>query len=211
MLLASCDAPLAPFVQSDPPSVPRVQAGPPAGPYDSPEATFATARGAAQAGEWKTFFGCLTPGAQRAMAAASLSITALAHGMSAATGQPNDQIAKIEAVFVKHGVSEEFFKRAESFSMPDSEELYRMVDKMPDVSAFLADLKAVSPRGGKTGALEDWVAQGTLQDAKVSGDSATAVVVMNKKKHPLRFQRIDGQWRIDMEPLENTANHFRRR
>ena len=112
---------------------------------------------------------------------------------------------------ITHGVSEEFFAKAGSFSLPDSDELYRIVDTIPDTRQLLADLKAVSPEGKGSAALEDRIAQGTLEDMKLSSTAASGVVVVGKKKHPIHFLQVDGQWRIDVEPLSaSTMRGFRR-
>jgi hypothetical protein len=116
---------------------------------------------------------------------------------TSAAHQQKQLAAQIGAVFAKHGVADEAFER-------DVERLdFRILAQdIHDKSRFLADMRAATLNDPlRKDGLEDEIQSSTLEGVTITGEIASATMVTPKRRHPIRFQKAGGIWKIDTNML----------
>lgn len=160
--------------------------------YDSPEEVFTALQQAVEADDFSAAARCLDPESQEAMAALIALPLAL---VAAFDPEKKDEV---EELFKKHGISLE--EDRDEFPLKTSEERI----------AFMADaVEWMEENGDDTG--EDSgplkkVAQGSLGEVTIEGESATAIVTLaDNSTEEIEFTRVDGMWYLHLSLQPNLS------
>ena len=170
-----------------------------AGPYTTPQSTFAIHRDAVAKKDWPTALGCLTAPSQDKVVAGLVVAIATASIMS------NDAAAVLE----RHGVDRKELMGnvvggalANLISPREAVEkgMGECLAKIPDKPAFFADGMTWLEANNKKVADKLMLAAGAqLSDVRINGDTATGTlsVPVAGGGTSLRFAKVNGRWLID--------------
>jgi hypothetical protein len=188
--------------------------------FESPEATFQTARAAVARGDYQTFCDCWTDqglGWLSGGMAMTINMFRLMSEKEAQNEDSPDEVARanqrakqLAELLVKHGFTEGVVPELNIIAGEDApkpvqqqvrEQLDEISSVIPDQAAFFADsldvIKEVSDQPMYT-----LLPNGsTLTELKIQGDSATGVILKpsedQMRKCPATFSRVNGQWMFD--------------
>jgi hypothetical protein len=179
--------------------------------FDTPEASFASAKDAVANRDPLAFCNCLTDesletvaGAMVAMGGLMKQTSALALlGGSQAAEKVRQQLAPINSVFESHGVAAADLDNAakNAKSPTNAQALRQAADPIADKRTFIAEmLRALSASGRDVRFVEQINAAfaGELKDVKVEGDGATATLVGPRDRQPLEFHKSAAGWKIHL-------------
>jgi len=164
--------------------------------HDSPEAAFDALQEAAQEGDWETAMQQMTEQSQAKMAGGLV----FGLGMMAAFDPKSKD--EVESLLKEHGLDPDAEEDDEPIHGNDMEAaLKKMTDPIEDKPAFIADAIALMKKlNKKEGGSSFDFPVGKLEDLKVDGNSATAVIVVSKKgkeeREPVEFRKVDGGWLV---------------
>jgi hypothetical protein len=176
--------------------------------YKTPQECFDASEEAGEKGDFKTAVACLSPGAQKDMAAGfAIMLSGQRTGLAKATGKGAEEARKALkpafAVLDKHGVTEKAAKDLKESKNPKENEKARKaaLDLIDDPVAFLIDLLEAMKKldGGSKG-------KDRVTDVKITAETATGTSVSTskgrEKREPVTFVLLDGGWRLipHMEP-----------
>lgn len=199
---------------------PKGSGAAPAAAYDSPQAVFEAAKAATAEKDWKTFAGCLTEESRDVFAGGLVMMTGMIKAFSVGFAGPEGaeeakaKIKPLDDVLAKHGLTEEVMKKAEPKQPPGggdpeamTKALRAMAAPIDDRTAFIADVFAAFEKIGDSPADEmDMLANATLADVEIDGETATGTVIQRQngqeKKEPIEFRKVDGSWRIHLTAEE---------
>jgi hypothetical protein len=164
--------------------------------HDSPEAAFEAMQTAVQEGEWETAAKQLTPESQDKLAGGMVMMM----GFVAAFDQEN--AGEIEALLKEHGLDmdslDEESGDEESHDMAAA--VAKFAEPIKDKPEFIADAMALIEKLDKDGDSSDAWPTGKLEELKIDGDKATAVVVTSGDgggdREPIEFRKVDGGWLV---------------
>jgi hypothetical protein len=180
--------------------------------YNTPQEAFMAALTAAEREDWKGIYECLTDDSRELFASYAAIFGFLAKELSnpdILTDELKAALKSLQDVFKRHGLTDDHmnkFIRIESGApKPRSleerkKEEQEMLKPVKDRGAFIADTLAAMR---KLKALkEGLLREAELKDVKVSGDSATGVmvykVVGKEQRLAIGFRRIMGSWKVDL-------------
>ena len=174
--------------------------------HKSPEAVFEAAKAAAADEDMEGFMNCLAPDSQDIFAGMLVGLGAMMKGLASfAEDDPEakEAVAKMDKVFDKHGLTEEFMKKVEESDESDPEKAIKLVvEPIKDKAAFVADMieafKGLDEEGGSP--VDQF--KGVLKDVKIDGDSASAVIESDGEKEDIQFKKVKGGWLIYLDPQE---------
>jgi hypothetical protein len=186
--------------------------------YKTPQEVFDAFKTSLKKEDWKGFCECLTPDSEKALAGVMAVGIEFVKGFLQAfaekdeSGKLKGAIQSLDAVYKKHRLSKEDFKDVDLKQLmgaggkQDTKAMIKTFAKVggriKDRPGFISDLmKALSSMGP---AAKEFQFEGNpqLQDVKVSGDTATGIIVHTKKgkeqKDPIAFKKIGGSWKIEL-------------
>lgn len=194
--------------------------------YDSPNAVFDAAKEAGKKKDFVTLCGCMTPDSHDVMAGTMIMAGGMMKafgGMAAGFGglagadpeakkkleETQAKLAEIDKVMEKHGVTEEAMKKINPMQGPPENPLAafkEMAAPIKNKPAFIGEMMQVmdtlndgDPGGGRS---PSEMFEGTLEEVKIDGDKATAVIVSTGKDKDRRdevvFAKVDGGWLFDI-------------
>lgn len=161
-----------------------------------PEATFATFKTNIEEGNWKAGANCLTEESQASLCGVMIFMSSLT-----AAFDP-DSKEGFEALMKKHGAGPDaespFPGSAPTAAMNDPQNMMRMLGSaIKNKPAFLEDLMGWMSESGGNFDLGK-VTDANLEELKIDGDKATAIVVNDDKRNPIEFQRMNDRWKIHL-------------
>jgi hypothetical protein len=171
--------------------------------FTTPEASFQTLRMAAHHEDTALVCESLTPESQEMIVG---GLVAMALGVRVQSGMAPDDAklkeewAAYEPVLAKHGLAEEAVQtltpRLIFLSGPEGFPAF--ADDVTDKVGFMADMYDAMQTVGEVSFGEEFYEQlaGELQDVKIDGDRATAVVVTKSGESPLEFHRTATGWKL---------------
>lgn len=178
--------------------------------YDSPAKVFEAAKSAVEKKDMAGFLKCMTPESQEVfagvLAMSALMMKALAEAFGG--GGDNKELAKIDDVLKKHGLTTKMMKELENSDDKDPKAAIKKLtapikDKPAFVKDIMAALESMGDKGGGGGPADDFA--GKLTNVKVDGDSATGTVTQTKdgekKEDEINFKKVNGGWLIDLSSM----------
>jgi len=178
--------------------------------YDTPEATFQTAKSAVAGYDCQTFCGCLTTEA-RDHTVAKLVIYGSSL-QSPATGPAEERIRvraeRIKAVLEKHGcqiqTAFDMIGMALSGSEQRKHQMLKLIEPIQDRNGFIGDFVRVLIETAEDSAAALIEPDARLLDLHIDGDTATATFAQTREGQeqtdPIEFRKIDGKWKISRLP-----------
>jgi hypothetical protein len=184
--------------------------------FESPEATFRTAKSAIERNDCQGFCRCLT-GKGRDQMAANLVLAAgrvqIAAGFPGAKAEEARHRAKrIKAVLEKHGINEQYMPKIFLSLIVNEEqqqrEMLKLVELIADRNAFIADFLRVILETADDPDMKFIEPDARLVDLKTGNDTATATFAQTRqgqqKTSPIAFEKVDEGWKISqLPPLMN--------
>jgi len=184
--------------------------------YETPEATFQTAKSAVERNDCQGFCRCLTARARDEMAAGLViagSLAQLAADLpGAGAGKVRDRAQRIKAVLEKHGLAAQTMPKM-SLDLTASKErqkreILKLVEPIADRNAFIADFFRAIVETADDPDMKFIEPDARLVDLKTGSDTATATLAETRqgreKTSPIAFEKVDGQWKISqLPPLMN--------
>jgi hypothetical protein len=184
--------------------------------FESPEATFQTAKEAIEGYDCQGFCRCLTAQARDEMAAGLViagSLAQLAADLPGpGTEKVKDRAKRIKAVLEKYGLCTQTMPRL-GFDLTASkeqqrQEMLKLVEPIADRNAFIADFLRVILETADDPDLKFIEPDARLVDLKTGEDTATATFAQTHQGKqttgPIAFERVDDQWKISrLPPLVN--------
>lgn len=141
--------------------------------HGSPEAAFEAMQDAAQEEDWETAVEQMTDHSQKVLARVMLS------ALDKAGPENKDEV---ESLLKRH-------RRASDETAPKMD-----VESIKDKPAFLAEAIALLKKLGEEGSPTFGSPSDTLEELKIDGNSATAVIVTDTFRTPIEFRHVDGGW-----------------
>jgi len=193
--------------------------------HKTPEACFDAVVAALEKKDSAAMVASLTPKAQNRMAleyvGQGIQLRGVAEGkLPKDKGQKNEQLAKLYKplfdVLDKHGLTEKATKDLETDEKGTLTTKGRgaALKLVKDPVAFLSDMLAATDKLDTRPKDKD-EPKPKLTDVKIDGDKATGTVIetirikqkdkddkVQEEKHPVRFEKVDGGWRLDPSPDE---------
>jgi hypothetical protein len=180
--------------------------------YDTPEATFQTAKAAVEGNDCQAFCHCLTTEARDELAA-GLVIAGSLGQLAADLPRPGAEKAiarakRIKAVLEKHGLAQQATPKILLNLMASKEEqkraMLKLVEPIADRNAFIADFLRVLIDTADNPDARLIEPDARLLDLKTQHDTATATFAQTRqgkeRTSPIAFQKVDGQWKISKLP-----------
>ena len=159
----------------------------------TPEEAYSQAKQLVTAGDWKGFYGLIVP------AGRDEALGGMVFGASMMAGFSDDKTKKdaVEALTKKHGIGEPS-KDVKGEQL--QAEMARVVSTVADKPGCFADYMSWMQANAKEGRRLEL---GTLERVTITGDTAQGFEVMpkadgTKAEKPMRFQRVDGRWFMDL-------------
>lgn len=149
----------------------------------SPEEVFGSFAKAAGEGDWGAAVTMVTEETQ------TMLVTGMVFQASFMSMEDESKGKELEALFSKHGLSEEMMEAAGPTEEPNFNELVK------DLPAFVSDL-------GKWIEANDKDSEGGfpklsgVEKIEIDGDRAAGMAVTENGNQPIEFQRIDGIWKV---------------
>jgi len=180
--------------------------------YETPEATFQTAKSAVERNDCQGFCRCLTTRARDEMAAGLViagSLAQLAANLpGAGTGKVRERAKSIKAVLEKHGLTAQTTPKMSLDLIASKEqqkrEILKLVEPIADRSAFIADFLRVIVETADDPEMKFIEPDARLLGLKTESDTATATFAETRqgreKTGPIAFEKVDGQWKISQLP-----------
>ncbi len=183
-----------------------------AGAYKSPQDVFTAALSSAATDNWKGLYECLTDDS-RELLACQLAITGfLAKELTnpnILTDELKASLKSLNEVFTRNGLTDDHMNKSITIGTgppkqksPEEmkKETQEMLKPVKDRGAFIADT-FVALR--KLNAYKGGLLEGAeLKEVKVSGDSATGVMVSKKdgkeQRLAIGFKKITGSWNVEL-------------
>jgi hypothetical protein len=161
-------------------------------PAKSPEAAFEAARTAASKSDLKALFAAVDPATLDELAADCGVAGAALRGLAPSAGADlKARIDGVSAVLDRHGLTATAVKKVAPEDEKKRKEAYLALVK--DKVGFLAEVLPAMAKGGKAEA-PSWAAGAKLENLKVDGSTATAVVVGKAGKEPIAFVKVGEAW-----------------
>src|SRR5262245_35341087 len=174
--------------------------------HQTPEGAFRAFMAAGEKEDWKGLCECLTDDTRDRFATGLIFTGGLARAF-ADTAEQRAQIKPVDDVLLKYGINTDIEPRKGLKSLiQDGKDIQKAVRKavesIKDRNAFIAEVLAAFQQA-LPGYTKNILAEQffdfndvTLEEVKVQGNSATAVVVARREgqeaRQPLNFRRIDG-------------------
>jgi hypothetical protein len=184
--------------------------------FESPEATFQTAKSAIERNDCQGFCRCLTTRARDEMAAGLVIAGSLAQLAAELPGQgaekARDRAKSVKAVLEKHGLNEQTTPKISLNLMASKEEqereMLKLVELIADRNAFIADFLCVIVETADDPDMKFIEPDARLVDLKTGNDTATATFAQTRqgqqKTSPIAFEKVDEGWKISqLPPLMN--------
>jgi hypothetical protein len=189
--------------------------------YKTPQEVFAAYHAARKKRDYKTMVTCLSPEAQKELAA-DLAIA----GVERRGGTPRDiddskrlgKVGSLAEVLVKHGLTVTATKDIKAGLNPKETEKARkaVLALIKDPAAFIVDYLRVADLGSLSGQGE--LLTPKLTNVKIDGDRATGTVLTDdrgrEQKSFMGFVRVRGSWRISPDlkkaPARQTKEESKR-
>lgn len=162
--------------------------------HDSPEAAFEAMQDAAQDDDLETAVEQMTDESQSVMAGGMV----FALSFAAFNSENEDEI---QSLFKEHGLDPDAQEDDEAIDGADMETaLKKIVEPIDNKPEFVAAAIALMKKLDKDGDSSFDFPSGTLEDLKIDGDSATAVIVTtddgDEDREPIEFRKVDGGWLV---------------
>jgi hypothetical protein len=203
--------------------------------YETPQAVFDAAREAAKKEDWKAFCACLTPESRDMLAGLVVFAGGVMKAGINAAAEKEDkdkkelilQVVKallkpVTDAYARHGITEatldklsnpeQFFKDKKDPTQV-KKTLLKAAAPVKDRTAFISDVMGALTKLLQTFGKGEEVSlggtifpkDGRLEDLKVEGDGAKAMMIGTKKgqekREPINFKKDRGRWRIEI-PLD---------
>src|SRR5262245_61937909 len=180
--------------------------------YKTPQEAFTAALAAAEKDDWKRTYECLTEDSRELFASYAAIFGFLAKELSnpdILTDELKAALKSLHEVFKKHDLTNDHMNKyiriesgAPKQGSPEEKkkDTQEMLKPVKDRGAFIADtLSAMRKLDG----LKEGLLRGArLEDVKISGDSATGVmvykVVGKEQRLAIGFRRITGSWKVEL-------------
>jgi len=181
--------------------------------FESPEATFQTAKSAIERNDCQGFCRCLTTRARDEMAAELAfhgnNLAQLAVGLPGlVTEKASERAKRIKAVLEKHGLNEHTTPKISLSLMASKEEqereILKLVEPIVDRNAFIADFLSVIIETADDPDMKFIEPDARLVDLRTEEDTATATFAQTRqgkeKTSPIAFEKGDDGWKISQLP-----------
>jgi hypothetical protein len=182
--------------------------------YATPEACFAAMQTAVKNKDIAAVCDCMTDDSQTALT----GILIVAGGMLKATTADRSQTdearnaaAAISEVMAKHGATDAALTRLAPppGTEGDPDSLRQLAGVVLDRKAFITDVYAAMEQSGLDARFSDQLQEqvsGQLNDVKIDGDRANAIVETAAGNVPIQFRRVGGSgWKLHVIDLEEMA------
>lgn len=166
--------------------------------FETPDATFQTAKVAFADNDYSEFCDCLSEDSRDEMAASMVFM-----GGFMQIDTKSEEATDVAAVFKKHGLDKESNPKVTinvtAGKKDQKDQFKKLVEPIKDRNAFIVDMIAVF-RKHKPDA-KPFESDAKLTDLKIDGQVATATVEQTRdgKKHttPIKFAKNGNHWKID--------------
>jgi len=159
--------------------------------HSSPEKVTESFKAALSKDDWPTAFKCMTPESQEMLVSLVLLPVQVATAFSKKAGKEDPKMAGLKDVLKKHGVDLE----------KDDPGIKNVSDKgtlFADVVNWMKENAPPDKKEQGFDKMKEQMAKTQITDAKIDGDSATAVLkVEGKPDETAYFKKIDDKWYID--------------
>src|SRR5262245_8482177 len=188
--------------------------------HQTPQEAFLAFMAAGEKEDWKAMCECLSDKTRDGFAAGLIFAGSLAQAF-ATTPEERVKFKRVEDVLTKYGVGPSKEPRKALKTKTDFDQAGTDIEKammmavasIKDRNAFIAEMLAAFKQARPDTATNLLAGQFfdfkdvTLEELKIQGDSATAVVVARRDgqeaRQPLNFQRVEGGWRIEIPESGN--------
>lgn len=151
---------------------------------DTPEAVFAQFKNAMQDEDWESAITLINRESQEMMVMGMVMQAAFM------TMEDESKGKELEAIFAKHGLEE----LTQDDPNAEPVDFDALSEKLPAFVGEVADWIADNSEGEDEGFPE----MGELSGLSIEGDKATATVSTEMGDQPIEFQKIDGQWKLNL-------------
>jgi len=159
----------------------------------TPEEAYTQAKQCVSGGDWKGFYGLIVP------ATRDEALGGMVFAASMMAGFSDDKAKKdaVEALSKRHAIGEPSKEvKGEQLQAEMARVVSTVADKPGCFADFMAWLQANAKEGRK-------LELGTLERVTITGDTAQGFEVLpkpdgTKTEKPMRFQKVDGRWFMDL-------------
>ena len=169
---------------------------------DSPDAAFSQFKSMGEKKNFEGLYEILTPEAQDQTVMKMVSVVAMLKKMNDLPGgdnsdnEKNESATKAVAHAKKFGLTDELLGNIKSISRNENPAAQEAVKSLTDPKGYCCGvMKILSEQKGNS--MAAGIANATLTDVKINGDTATGMITMNGDTKERTFKKIDGSWRID--------------
>lgn len=159
--------------------------------FDSPQAAFDGLKEAVRSKDPQAISAALTDGAENTMAGTLVFMAGFA-------ALDEEKRPEIETLLQKHGIDTS--EDAEKTDL--TEGFHALAEPIKDKPAFIAEILAWIDENKEDDSAAPSLINGTLQNLKVEGDTATGTLVTSKRgaerKEPIEFRKVDGGWLVHL-------------
>jgi hypothetical protein len=171
----------------------------------TPQGTFDKMKSMGKTNDMGAMLKYLTPESQNLIVGGRAYGPAMMANMAKASGKGDP---KIEAVLKKHGIDIGNLPKM-SGKGDTSKAIKTLGAAIKDKPGFLADMEKLNPKKGKQSSMADQMANSTLKDVKITGNTAEGKIVVKKDgketTQPIHFKLVGGEWLVDLIPVMSPA------